>query len=185
MLKINKLSFSFDSNVILKDFSCEFKRGERVCISAPSGKGKTTFLRIIASLQKGYSGDIIFDKSFRISMVFQEDLLLPWYTALENVTAVSDEESAKKWLTRFGLGDALEKYPNELSGGMKRRVALCRAVCYGGDILILDEAFKGLDTELKNNIIEYIKEEYKDRLIIFTSHDKEETENFATRVIEL
>lgn len=185
MLKINKLSFSFDSNVIFKDFTCEFKRGERVCISAPSGKGKTTLLRIIASLQKGYSGDVLFDKDAKISMVFQEDLLLPWYTALENVTAVSDEESAKKWLIRFGLEDALQKYPDELSGGMKRRVALCRAVCHGGDILILDEAFKGLDTELKNSIIEYIKEEYKNRLIIFTSHDKEETESLATRVIEL
>ncbi len=185
MLKINNLSFSFENNVILKDFSCEFARGERVNISGPSGKGKTTLLRIIASLQKDYEGEIVFGKGIKISMVFQDDVLLPWYTALENVTCVCSGEKAKLWLIRLGLGDALNKYPAELSGGMKRRVALARAICFGGDILILDEAFKGLDDELKREIIAYIIEEYKDRLIIFTSHDKEETQLLATRIIEL
>lgn len=185
MLKIKKLSFSFGDNVIIKDFSCEMKRGERVNIGGPSGKGKTTLLRIISSLQKGYDGEIIFEGTARISMVFQDDVLLPWYTALENVTCVCGEEKARKWLSSMKLEDDLNKYPAELSGGMKRRVALARAICYGGDILILDEAFKGLDDELKNEIIGYIIEEYKDRLIIFTSHDKDETELFATRIIEI
>ncbi len=184
MLKIHNLNFSFENNIILENFSCEMKRGERVCISAPSGRGKTTLLRIISGLQNGYEGNVEIE-SDKLSVVFQDDVLLPWYTAEENVAVVSSKEKALHWLKKLSLSDSADKYPRELSGGMKRRVALCRALAYDGDVLILDEAFKGLDYNLKREIIEIIKEECKDRLIIFTSHDKEETDMLATRIITL
>ena len=79
----------------------------------------------------------------------------------------------------------MNKYPSELSGGMCRRVALARAVAFEPDILILDEAFKGLDPALKSGIMDLIKEHFSNRLVIFTSHDETEVEKFATRVIEL
>lgn len=185
MLKINNLSFSYGDKKIIDNLTCAFEKGERVNISGVSGKGKTTLLRIIAGLEKNYQGEIIKQKDTKISLVFQDDVLLEWYTALENVACVSDKEKAEECLRRFGLGDALDKYPSELSGGMKRRVALCRAICYDAPILLLDEAFKGLDIGLKADIIEFIKEEYKNRLVIFTSHDKEETDMLATRIISL
>ncbi len=184
MIKISELNFSYGENTILKDFSCELKSGERVCISAVSGRGKTTLLKIICGLLNEYSGQVEINAE-KLSVVFQDDVLLPWYTALENIAVVSNIQRAEFWLSRFNLADSADKYPYELSGGMKRRVALCRALAYDGDILVLDEPFKGLDDELKRQIIEIIKEQYKDRLIIFTSHDKAETDMLATRIIAL
>ncbi len=184
MVKITDLNFSYGENAILKDFSCELKPGERVCISAVSGRGKTTLLKIICGLLNEFKGEVEINAE-KLSVVFQDDVLLPWHTALENVAVVSDRQKAVFWLRRLNLVDSADKYPYELSGGMKRRVALCRALAYDGDILVLDEPFKGLDDELKRQIIEIIKEQYKERLIIFTSHDKSETDMLATRVIAL
>ena len=186
MLKLNDVSFSYNKEKdIIKNFSAEFSKGERVCIKAPSGKGKTTLLRLICSLEKPDSGTIEFSKKPRIGTVFQSDVLLPWKTAEENVAVVSSKESAKQWLCDFGLAEALNKYPDELSGGMNRRVAIARAVSFEPDILILDEAFKGIDTETKEHIMAILKEHFSDRLIIFTSHDESEIESFATKTINL
>ena len=186
MLKLNNVSFSYDKeNDILKSFSAEFSKGERVCIKAASGKGKTTLLRLICSLEKPDSGTIEFSQKPKIGTVFQSDVLLPWKTALDNVAVVSSKDSAKKWLSDFGLADSVNKYPDELSGGMNRRVAIARAVSFEPDILILDEAFKGIDAETKEHIMLVLKEHFADRLIIFTSHDESEIESFATRIINL
>lgn len=186
MIKINNLTFGYLPNKnILHEFCAEFKRGERVCISAPSGAGKTTLLRLIAGLEKPDSGIIEKDEKLKIGIVFQEDVLLPWLTALENVAAVCDEETAKKWLTAFGLEADLNVRPSDMSGGMRRRTALARAVGYEADILLLDEPFKGLDKELKSKIVAALTAHFCDRLIIFTSHDEAETAEFATRKILL
>ncbi len=185
MIKIKKLNFSYGDEKILDDFSCEFKKGERVCISAPSGRGKTTLLRLITGLEKPKSGKIEIHTGTKLSVVFQDDILLPWYTAKQNVAIVSNEEIAKQCLDKLGLAAAYDKLPSELSGGMQRRVALARALAFGGNVLILDEAFKGLDETLKNEIMAILIEEYQDKLIIFTSHDKAEQELFSTRTIQL
>ena len=124
-------------------------------------------------------------ENLKIGVVFQDDVLLPWYSAKENVAAVSTEEAAVKWLSAFDLGDSLDKKPNQLSGGMKRRVAVARACAFNPDILILDEAFKGLDYDIKKRVIDILKAEFKDKTIIFASHDKDEIEMFAPRIIEL
>ncbi len=185
MVKIDNLTFSFGDNEILRDFSCHIKKGERVCFRGVSGKGKTTLLRIIMKLEKGYVGSAFVEKNALLSAVFQEDILLPWYTAEENVSLVSNDSEAEKWLSLFDLSDSISLLPSKLSGGMKRRVALARACSVNPDILILDEAFKGLDTELKENIIEILIREFADKTIIFTSHDDGEIEALSTRVIHL
>lgn len=185
MLEIKNLSFSYGKEKVIENFSATFKKGERVCIKGESGRGKTTLLRLVCGLEKPESGSVSFTENEKIGVVFQSDILLPWYTAFENVKLVSNEENAKKWLGAFSLENALNKYPSELSGGMRRRVALARAVAFEPDVLILDEAFKGLDEDLKNKITDIIAESFSKKLCIFTSHDGDEIKKFATRTIEL
>lgn len=185
MLKIENLSFSYDSEKIIENFSADFKSGERVCIKGESGKGKTTLLRLVCGLEKPKKGSILFTENEKLGVVFQSDILLPWYTAFENVNLVSDEVAAEKWLKAFSLEKSMEKYPSELSGGMCRRVSLARAMAFDPDVLILDEAFKGLDTALKDKITDMIIESVSKKICIFTSHEESEIEKLATRVIEL
>lgn len=185
MLKVSELRFAYGEEKILDRVSFTVHRGERLCISGPSGRGKTTLLRLILGLEKPDEGKIEKEKGLRIAAVFQEDVLLPWYTALENVAAVGGKEKARALLGSMGLENAADKYPAELSGGMKRRVALCRAFAFGGDLLLLDEGFKGLDDELKFGIMEMIKKDYADKGVIFTSHDKTEIDALATKILFL
>ena len=97
-------------------------------------------------------GEIIGSDGMNFSVVFQEDRLFPSLTALGNVSLVSDETTARRLLDLVGLHGSEDKYPDELSGGMSRRVAIARALAYGGDALILDEPFKGLESELKEHL---------------------------------
>jgi len=112
--------------------------------------------RLLAGLLMPLEGTITGLSDKRISMVFQEDRLLPWCTALANVAAVSDLEAAKHWLAQMELEAEMMKYPAELSGGMQRRVAIARACAFGGDILLLDEPFKGLDEGLAGRVMERV-----------------------------
>ncbi|MCL1863945.1 MAG: ATP-binding cassette domain-containing protein [Defluviitaleaceae bacterium] len=145
-------------------------------IMGASGIGKTTLVNIIAGFVKPDSGEIIGMEGKKVSMVFQEDRLLEWETALTNVTFVKKErEYATRLLTQAGLGDSLHKKASELSGGMKRRVCLCRALIADYDVLILDEPFKGLDTELKPIIMQMVKE-HAHGIIICITHDPAEAE---------
>ena len=98
---------------------------------------------------------------------------MPNLTARQNVALVSNNSEAKKRLSEMELGDSFELLPSELSGGMKRRVAIARALAFGGDVLLLDEAFSGIDTELALRIINRICEEYKEKLIIAITHRPE------------
>ena len=106
--------------------------------------------------------------------MFQGDRLLPGSTAFENVAVASSPEAATLWLKRLELSDAADKKPAKLSGGMARRVALARALAFGGDILLLDEPFKGFDSELKKRIMPYIIEFAKTALLILVTHDEQE-----------
>lgn len=185
MIECKNLCFSYGENEVVKNFSFRFEVGERVCIKGESGKGKTTLLRLICSLERPESGVVTLQGSPKIGVVFQEDRLLAWKTAKENVSLVSDEKSALRWLSAFGLDGDLDKYPSELSGGMRRRVALARAVSCEPDVLILDEAFKGLDEALKEAVINTLISHFSKKLIIFTSHDSKEIELFSTQTVEL
>ena len=184
MVRVSNLSFSFkDGERVINGLSFTADNGERLLIKAPSGEGKTTLLKLLAGLLTPESGKI--ETQGKIGMVFQSDALFPWQTALENVKNVCDEEKARYWLEKFGLGGSLDKKPTQLSGGMCRRVAVARAVGFEPDILLLDEPFKGLDGELKTSVMTQIKEHFSDRLILFTTHDRTEEEFFATRTVTI
>ncbi len=186
MLKISDLSFSYlPGQPILEHVSLAAKAGERVCIKGVSGKGKTTLFRLIVGLEQPSAGTITLPPGCKTTLVFQEDRLLPWLTAKDNVALCADEKAAVYWLTAFGLGDVMEDDPAALSGGMCRRVALARAVAASPDLLLLDEAFKGVDPARKEKIMALLKEAFRDKLILFTSHDDAEIAFFATRTVQL
>ena len=150
------------------------KRGV-AAVSGRSGAGKSTLIRVLAGLLSPVSGDI--DQGFislKKAVVFQEDRLLPWLTAEENVAIAREGGTgeARRLLVAAGLSGFLSAYPDELSGGMKRRVALARAMHYGGDALILDEPFKGLDAPLRERVCKAVSGVFP--LTVIATHDMDE-----------
>lgn len=186
MIKINSLSFSYgEEKSIIKNFSDEFRTGERICLRSPSGTGKTTLLKIIAGLLKAEAGKVEIEKDCKISLCFQEDDLFPWYTALKNVSLVSDVKTAERLLKIFGLQDSMNKLPSELSGGMKKRVSLARAVANKPHILLIDEGFTGIEKDLQIKIFDFLKSISENTVIVFSSHDDFAQQELATRTVYL
>ncbi|MBQ3934816.1 MAG: ABC transporter ATP-binding protein [Clostridia bacterium] len=182
MIRIRKLTKSFGDRVLFSGFRMEMPDKGAFALIGPSGCGKTTLLRIISGLDRDYSGDV--DVSGKISYVFQEDRLVPSLSAYQNVFLVcGDRERTEGLLTAVGLSDDAsgkekdwEKRPDELSGGMKRRVAIARAMAFDHDILLLDEPFTALDRDIKDEIISLIREKEKDKLLVLVTHDASEAD---------
>ncbi len=169
MIELKNVSVIYPDKTVLRDFSAVFPDKGLFLITGASGSGKTTLVRLILGLISPTKGNVL-TKSTKIATVFQEDRLVPTLTALENVKLVSSRQEAIRRLTDVGLGDSLKLFLSELSGGMKRRVAIARALAYGGDILILDEAFTGIDEPTAKDILAKIMAEYKDKLVIAVTH---------------
>ena len=187
MLKLETISHSFGDRPVLKDVSLTLAPGERIALMGPSGVGKTTLLRIVLGLLAPDEGKV--ENSFRkTASVFQEPRLLPWRTAEENVNLVLSDgkatlAAARSWLDRLGLKDAAGKYPRELSGGMQQRVSLARALAMEGDLLVLDEPFKAMDEELKQQVMALVSE--TDAAILLVTHEKEEAAALGCKVIQM
>ena len=162
---------------------------EHVSVHIPSGVGKTTLLRVIAGLLKPDSGRMRVHTPRR-AMLFQSPRLLPWLTALGNVNTVLSDgphtlPEAMDWLQRVGLGAAAGKYPAELSGGMLARVALARALAYGGNLVLLDEPFQGLDEDTRAEMIALCREVLREKTTILVTHDRAEAEALADVIYTL
>lgn len=184
-MKIINLSKNFASKNIFNNDSFEFEDRKITYIVGESGIGKTTLLRIIAGLDKSFSGEII-DKSDKISYVFQEPRLFPNLSVKDNITLCADTSpyTADEMLNLVELDNELNSLPSSLSGGMKMRVALARAIYSNGDIYLMDEPFSALDDDLKDRILPKIFDYLKGKTVIIVSHNLEEANKFADKIID-
>ncbi len=189
MIELKNISKSFDDKQVISDFSYDFGEKGIICISGASGCGKTTLLRIISGLEKADSGEV--SVNGKLTFLFQEDRLLPWLNVEENIACVLRGKAAEKHtrvenlLTAMGLEGLADAEISSLSGGMKRRVALARAIAPEPDILLLDEAFNGLDNETRFSIHAIIKEYSKEHLVVLVTHDESDISSLADKVIKL
>lgn len=186
MLELKNVSLCYGDLRVLRDVSLRLDPGERIAVMGPSGCGKTSLLRVIAGLQSPGSGTVE-RAAHRLSFVFQEPRLLPWLTAEENIRLVLPDahrgDDAAAWLSRFGLSDAADRLPSELSCGMQQLVSLARALVCTPDLLLLDEPFKALDAAAKQNAITAVSDG-TDAAVILVTHDAREAEALGCRVID-
>lgn len=186
MIELKAVCKEYDGRQVLDDFSLSIAAGERVCLRGVSGCGKTTVLRILAGLEQPDSGSVSISGQPRISAVFQENRLLPWKSALDNITVIgADRETAMDYLARLGLAGEEHKLPGELSGGMRRRVAIARALANPGDLFLLDEPIQGLDDGTAGRVLEVMAQALEGRTAVLVTHDSEEAAALAQRVIEM
>ena len=191
------------SITVLEDVSFSVDRDEFVCIVGPSGCGKSTLLRIIAGLEKADSGAILFHgqpqtaPNPKITMIFQLFGLLPWKTALENVQVPLEVHGTKKearaeiarsYLRMVDLEGSENTYPHDLSGGMKQRVGIARALALQPEVLLMDEPFSSLDELTAKTLRELVLEIWRDPSLptdtfVMVSHNVEEAVYMADRVI--
>jgi NitT/TauT family transport system ATP-binding protein len=199
-LSIEQLSKSFDGPVVLDNITLNVQEGEFVCIVGPSGCGKTTFLRIIGGLESADTG-VIKINGRRVTkpgadrgFVFQADSLLPWRRVFENTfigleingrAGDADRAFTRKLIGLVGLGGFERYYPRQLSGGMRQRVNLARALAIHPDVLLMDEPFSGLDAQtreiMQTELLRIWAEGRKTAL--FITHQIDEAVYLADRVI--
>jgi len=171
---------------LLRSFDLALPETGVVALLGPSGCGKTTLLRLLAGLERPLAGGVVGVGDRRVAMVFQEDRLLPWETAAQNATGSPDAgEDAVAELAALGLGSDASRYPEELSGGMKRRVAIARALAAPHDLLLLDEPFTGLDEGAWQAAADRIRADATGRLVVLVTHLPDQATAVAATVVRL
>lgn len=188
MIELKNVSFSYGEQTILNEFNLTINDGECVQLLGISGSGKTTVARLILGLEIAQSGNIVVPQ--KISAVFQEDRLLENLDVLKNIRLVLEKEQyayADNLLKELGLWNIRKKRVSALSGGMKRRVAIIRAIAFGGDALILDEPFNGLDLNNKKIVCDIIKREFidKNKPVLLITHIKEDAELLNAKTVNI
>ncbi len=178
-LVIRALEKSYDGVPVFKNVNLKLQRGGVYCLTAPSGAGKTTFLRILMGLETADGGRIEGRAKGKVAAVFQEDRLCPWLDAAGNIRLVQPRiETAllQQEMRRLLQEESLSKPVAEFSGGMRRRVSLLRALLSEGELLLFDEPFNGLDEEMRQRALEYVKSRRNGRTLLFTTHHAEEAQ---------
>ncbi len=194
-ISFDKVSKRYGNKEILCNLSFCINTQDIVGLLGPSGIGKTTILKLIAGLEKPTSGkiDIV---SKKISYVFQEPRLFPWKTTLQNVMLPLEAagfskkeaiEKAKDSLFSMGLFDFIDYYPSKLSGGMRQRVSLARALSMEPDTLLLDEPFSALDTKMKDSLVEILKGRLNENpiTVLYVSHFPQEVKKIANKIFTI
>lgn len=186
---ITDLCKTFDDNEVLKNVNITLKDNSIYCLMGASGIGKTTLLRILMGLEHADSGSMSGIDIKSISCMFQEDRLIPYLSAIDNVRIVlrgkNNREEVRNNLLSILPDDSLDMPVSSLSGGMKRRVALARALSYPGKLIILDEPFTGLDKDTKLNVIDYILKMRNNRTLLITTHGTDDANLLGAEIIKL
>lgn len=186
---ITDLCKTFDDNEVLKNVNITLEDNSIYCLMGSSGIGKTTILRILMGLEHADSGSVSGIDTKSISCMFQEDRLLPYLSAIDNVRIVlhgkNNRDEIRNNLLSILPDDSLDIPVSSLSGGMKRRVALARALSYPGKLIILDEPFTGLDKDTKLNVIDYILKMRNNRTLLIATHGTDDAHLLGAEIIKL
>ena len=206
ILKIQNLSHSYDDNQLsLKKINLLVNKGERLSIQGPSGSGKSTLLRLIAGLEEPHEGQIFINEEEvsspgfsvppekrQIGMVVQDKALFPHLSIYENICFgikknTNKEQIALDLLNLFKIEELKNKFPHQISGGEKQRVALARSMAPNPNFIMLDEAFSALDSDLKVSIYDEVLEIFqgKNITVILVTHDAEEAKILSTRQLKM
>lgn len=188
LLGLEKVSLSFGANTVFSDLDFAVEKGEFVAVIGPSGCGKTTLLNLLAGSVKADYGKVFCDGNLR--MVYQQSSLFPWLTVEENIRlglGRNDGQKASEMLKIINLKNFANHFPHQLSGGMKQRVEIGRALIGEAEILLLDEPFSSLDYLTKLNIRSELVRMLKEfpRTTVLVTHDIEEAAQLADRVVVL
>ncbi|WP_205598551.1 ABC transporter ATP-binding protein [Halomonas sp. NO4] len=197
MLDLRNLQMSYGDEPVLENVDLSVAPGEFVSLIGPSGCGKSTLLRAVMGLQKPSAGDVYRGLTLReIGLLFQDDALLPWRTARDNValglrirgfTKAEARRTAMQWLESVGLGQFGDRYPRELSGGQRKRVAIAQVLALRPKLLLMDEPFASLDAIVRHYLTEdllgWVEEEHL--TVLMVTHDLEEAVAVSDRVVLL
>lgn len=181
---LKNLNKSFKNKKILNNFTINIPESGTICIIGNSGCGKTTLMNIMAGIESVDSGNINDINSLKKSYVFQENIFIPWLSVGDNISLVSKlrKNDIESLLKSFNLNDIYDKKPSELSGGMKQRVNIVRALCVDFKVIFMDEPFKGIDKNNKALAIDIIKKYIKDKLCIMVTHEISEALSIADKI---
>ncbi|MCD7819423.1 MAG: ATP-binding cassette domain-containing protein [Lachnospiraceae bacterium] len=160
MISIKNLKFAYADKMVMDGFDLTIHSEGLTALSGPSGCGKTTLLRILAGLEMPDGGSVDGITPEQTAILFQEDRLLPWRTVREHILDVLPRErccEVRDWLSFAELEKEGDLYPKDLSGGMARRLAFARCCAYGGELLLLDEPFTGVDRERRSRLLKRLK----------------------------
>ncbi len=195
ILKLEEVYFAYGDLLVIEGVSLEVEAGEIVAIMGPSGCGKSTLLRLIAGLERPTRGRVIFKDhdgtTDFLRFLFQDYDAFPWFTVYENVrySARRDHlpspERVEFILREVGLWEYRDRYPRELSGGMRKRLALARCLAPGPRMLLLDEPFAALDVDTKQDMYELLQKLWREfeQTIVMVTHDVHEAVFLASRVV--
>ena len=179
-INVEKVNKAFGDKNVLVDISATFESKSKIAIVGSSGKGKTTMARLLAGLELPDGGEINFSEAPKISYLFQEDRLFPWLNVYDNMALGMknlDDEAIINMAQNLEIKEVLYKMPDELSGGMKHRVALGRTFLADSNLMVLDEPFRGLDQNLKVRIVDRLWEKMvSGKTVIVITHSREDIE---------
>jgi NitT/TauT family transport system ATP-binding protein len=186
MLEVKNLTMAYGAEPVLEGVSLSLKAGQFASLVGPSGSGKSSLLRVVTDLQRASAGEVSLEVSKdEVGFLFQDDALLPWRTARQNVAlglrvrgmaGRQALEEAETWLVRLGLSGLGERYPRQLSGGQRKRVAIAQVLALKPKLLLMDEPFASLDAIVRHRLTqELLGWVERERLtVLLVTHDLEE-----------